>query len=84
MELIVTIVAMASVAGAAAGWWHGTRNINNPPDKHSYPGGMTRQEHLSLLRRKHRKRRLPLAIGSGLAAGVAAFAALIALAVPRR
>lgn len=85
MELIVTIVVLAGGVGALIGWWRGTRHIANPPDRFNYPpGGMTLQQHLSLLRKKHRKRRLPLAIGSGLAASAATFVALLAFAVLRR
>lgn len=83
MEILI-IVAMSALGGAAWGWWRGTQNIENPPDKYDFPGGMTRREHLSMLTKKHRRRRLPLTIGAGLAAGVAAFLALLAVAVFKR
>lgn len=83
MEILV-IVSVCTCGGAAWGWWRGTRNIENPPDKYDFPGGMTRREHLSLLRKKHRRRRIPLMVGAGLAAGAAAFLALFAVAVFKR
>lgn len=84
MDLILIIVAVFAVGGAAWGWWRATRNIENPPDKYDFPGGMTRREHLSLLAKKHRRRRLPLTIGAGLASGTAAFVVLLAFAVFKR
>ena len=84
MELILSIVAVATMAGAAWGWWQGTKNIENPPGKYDFPGGMTRREHLAILSKKHRRRRIPLALGAGLASGAAAFVALLALAVFKR
>ena len=83
MEILI-VVAVFTLGGAAWGWWRGTQNINNPPDKYDFPGGMTRREHLSLLSKKHRRRRIPLTIGAGLAAGTAAFVALLAFAVFKR
>lgn len=81
MEIILTIVSVATVGGAAWGWWRGTQNIENPPDKYDFPGGMTRREHLAILIKKHRRLRIPIMIGSGLAAGLAAFALLMAIAI---
>ncbi|MCC8431301.1 hypothetical protein [Reyranella aquatilis] len=83
MEILI-VVAVFTLGGAAWGWWRGTQNINNPPDKYDFPGGMTRREHLSLLSKKHRRRRIPLTIGAGLASGTAAFVALLAFAVFKR
>ena len=83
MEILI-VVAVFTLGGAAWGWWRGTQNINNPPDKYDFPGGMTRREHLSLLSKKHRRRRIPLPIGAGLASGTAAFVALLAFAVFKR
>lgn len=84
MIIIVAVVAAGSLAGAAWGWRRGTANIENPPDKYEYPGGMTRREHLSLLRTKHQRRRVPLTITSGLAGGALAFLALLAFALVKR
>jgi hypothetical protein len=83
MEILI-IVAVFTLGGAAWGWWRATQNIENPPDKYDFPGGMTRREHLSLLSRKHRRRRIPITIGAGLASGTAAFLALLAFAVFKR
>lgn len=83
MEILI-VVALFTLGGAAWGWWRGTQNINNPPDKYDFPGGMTRREHLSLLGKKHRRRRIPLTIGAGLASGTAAFVALLAFALFKR
>jgi hypothetical protein len=83
MEILI-VVAVFTLGGAAWGWWRGTQNINNPPDKYDFPGGMTRREHLSLLSKKHRRRRIPLMIGAGLASGTAAFVALLAFALFKR
>ncbi len=83
MEILI-IVALCTGGGAAWGWWRGTRNIQNPPDKYDFPGGMTRREHLSKLSKKHRRRRIPLTIGAGLTGGTAAFLALLAFAVFER
>jgi hypothetical protein len=83
MEILI-VVAVFTLGGAAWGWWRGTQNINNPPDKYDFPGGMTRREHLSLLSKKHRRRRIPLTIGAGLASGTAAFVALLAFALFKR
>lgn len=83
MEILI-VVALFTLGGAAWGWWRGTQNINNPPDKYDFPGGMTRREHLSLLSKKHRRRRIPLTIGAGLASGTAAFVALLAFALFKR
>jgi len=84
MDFIWIVVAIFTVGGAAWGWWRGTQNIENPPDKYDFPGGMTRREHLSLLARKHRRRRIPLMIGAGLTSGLGAFAVLLAVAILRR
>ena len=84
MDIILIIVAVFTVGGAAWGWWRATQNIENPPDKYDFPGGMTRREHLGLLARKHRRRRIPLTIGAGMASGLAAFAALFAVAIFKR
>lgn len=81
MGTIVAIIAVFAWAGAAWGWRHATQNIKNPPDKYNYPGGMSRNAHLRMLVRKHRDRRLPLTIGTGLACGFFAFALLVAVAV---
>jgi len=83
MEILI-VVAVFTLGGVAWGWWRGTQNINNPPDKYDFPGGMTRREHLSLLSKKHRRRRIPLTIGAGLASGTAAFVALLAFALFKR
>lgn len=83
MEILI-IVAVCTLGGAAWGWWRATQNIENPPDKYDFPGGMTRREHLGQLAKKHRRRRIPLTIGAGLAAGAAAFVALLAFAVFKR
>ncbi len=83
MEILI-IVAVCTLGGAAWGWWRATKNIENPPDKYDFPGGMTRREHLSLLTKKHRRRRIPFTIGTGLAAGAASFIALLAIAVFKR
>lgn len=84
MEIILAIVAVSMVGGAVWGWWRATQNIENPPDKYNFPGGMTRREHLSMLSRKHRRRRIPITIGAALISGAGAFAALMAIAIFKR
>ncbi|NQW52569.1 MAG: hypothetical protein HQ465_15140 [Rhodospirillales bacterium] len=84
MVIILAVVAVFTVGGAAWGWWRGTQNIEDPPEKYDFPGGMTRREHLSMLAWKHRRRRIPLMIGAGLASGLGAFAILLAVAIFKR
>ncbi len=38
MEILI-VVALFTLGGAAWGWWRGTQNINNPPDKYDFPVG---------------------------------------------
>lgn len=84
MDIILIIVAVFTIGGAGWGWWRATQNIENPPDKYDFPGGMTRREHLSLLSKKHRRRRIPLTVGAALASGTGAFAMLMAIAIFKR
>ena len=82
--LIGTVILIASLIGALWGWRCGTLNIKNPPDKYNYPGGITRNEHLSILRKKHIRRRFPLTVAWAVGSGLAAFGGLLALAILKR
>lgn len=75
------VVVLFSVVGAILGWRRATENIENPPDKYDFPGGMTRREHLRILARKHRRWRIPITLAYGIASGAAGFALLLVYAV---
>lgn len=78
---ILAIVLMFATLGAILGWRKGTININNPPDKYEYPGGMTRREHLRMLTHKHSRLRIPLTVAYALAGGALGFGILMVYAV---
>jgi len=82
--VIGTVILIASLIGALWGWRRGTLNINHLPDKHDYPGGITRNEHLSMLRKKHIRRRVPLTVAWAVGSGLVAFGALLAFAILKR
>jgi hypothetical protein len=74
---ILVIVGLFSVVGAIVGWRRATENIENPPGKYDFPGGMSRRDHLRILARKHRRWRIPITLAYGTASGAAAFALLM-------
>lgn len=79
--LVLGIVLLFSVAGAVVGWRRATENIENPPGKYDFPGGMTRREHLRSLARRHRQWRVPITLAYAAASGAAGFALLMVYAV---
>lgn len=79
--IIIAIVGLFSIVGAIVGWRRATENIENPPGKYDFPGGMTRRDHLRLLARKHRQWRIPITLAYAAAGGAAGFALLMVYAV---
>lgn len=79
--IIIAIVGLFSILGAIVGWRRATENIENPPGKYDFPGGMTRRDHLRLLARKHRRWRIPMTLAYAAAGGAAGFALLMVYAV---
>ena len=61
---IAIVLAMFAVAGGFWGWRVGTRNIQLPPERYDFPGGMTRSEFLRRLKVRHQRRRIFLVLGS--------------------
>lgn len=79
--IIIAIVGLFSILGAIVGWRRATENIENPPGKYDFPGGMTRRDHLRLLARKHRRWRIPITLAYAASGGAAGFALLMVYAV---
>ncbi len=79
--LILAIVLMFAAIGAILGWRKGTINIEQPPGKYDFPGGMTRREHLRMLTRRQRRLRIPLTVVYALAGGALGFGILMVYAV---
>jgi hypothetical protein len=79
--VVLPVVLLFSVVGAIVGWRRATANIENPPGKYDFPGGMTRREHLRMLARKHRRWRIPLTLAYAAAGAAAGFALLMVYAV---
>jgi hypothetical protein len=79
--IILAIVGLFSIVGAIVGWRRATENIENPPGKYDFPGGMTRRDHLRSLARKHRRWRIPMTLAYAAAGGAAGFALLMVYAV---
>jgi len=79
--IILAIVGLFSVVGAIVGWRRATENIENPPGKYDFPGGMSRRDHLRSLARKHRQWRIPITLAYAAASGAAGFALLMVYAV---
>jgi hypothetical protein len=78
---VLAIVLLFSTVSGIVGWRRLTANIENPPEKYDFPGGMSRREHLRILARKHRRLRIPLTLAYAAAGGATAFAILMAVAV---
>lgn len=78
---VLVIVMLFSVVGAIMGWRRATANIENPPGKYDFPGGMSRRDHLRILARKHRRWRIPITLAYAAASGAAGFALLMVYAV---
>ena len=79
--IVFAVVMLFSIGGAIVGWRRSTANIENPPEKYDFPGGMTRREHLRILARKHRRWRIPITLAYAAASGAAGFAMLMVYAV---
>ncbi len=79
--IVLAVVALFAIAGAIVGWRRATANIEDPPGKYDFPGGMTRREHLRILAHKHRKWRIPITLAYATASGAAGFAILMVYAV---
>lgn len=79
--VVLAVIILFSAMGAIAGWRRATANIENPPGKYDFPGGMSRREHLRILARKHRQWRLPLTLAYAGAGGATGFAILMVYAV---
>jgi hypothetical protein len=79
--IVFVIVLLFALVGAVVGWRRATANIENPPGKYDFPGGMSRREHLRVLARRHRRWRIPMTLGYGAASGAAAFTLLMVYAV---
>ena len=79
--LILAVVVLFSVVGGIVGWRRATANIENPPGKYDFPGGMSRREHLRMLARTHRQWRIPITLAYAAASGLAVFALLMVYAV---
>lgn len=75
--VVFAIVGLFSIVGAIVGWRRATANIENPPGKYDFPGGMSRRDHLRMLARKHRQWRIPITLAYAAASGAAAFALLM-------
>jgi hypothetical protein len=78
---VLIIVLLFAVAGAIVGWRRATENIENPPGKYDFPGGMSRRDHLRILAQKHRRWRIPITLAYAIASGTAGFALLMVYAV---
>lgn len=81
---IAIVLATCVVVGAFWGWRVGTRNIQLPPERYDFPGGMSRGEFLRRLKVRHQRRRIFLVLGFAVAAGAAGFAALTVAALVLR
>lgn len=79
--VVLFIVVLFSAVGAIVGWRRATANIENPPGKYDFPGGMSRRDHLQILARKHRLWRIPITLAYAAASGAAGFAILMVYAV---
>lgn len=79
--IVLVVVGVFSVVGGIVGWRRATANIENPPGKYDFPGGMSRRDHLRILARKHRQWRIPITLAYAAASGAAAFALLMVYAV---
>ena len=75
--IVLVVIALFTVVGAIVGWRRATENIENPPGKYDFPGGMSRRDHLRILARKHRRWRIPITLAYGTASGAAAFVLLM-------
>jgi hypothetical protein len=81
---IAIVLAIFAAAGGSWGWRVGTRNIQMPPERYDFPGGMSRGEFLRRLKERHQRRRILLVLAFAVAAGVAGLAILTMVAVVRR
>ena len=75
--VVLVVVVLFAAVGAIVGWRRATENIENPPGKYDFPGGMSRRDHLRMLARKHRQWRIPITLAYAAASGAAAFALLM-------
>ena len=75
--IVLAVVVLFAAVGAIVGWRRATANIENPPGKYDFPGGMSRRDHLRILARKHRRWRIPITLAYGTASGAAAFVLLM-------
>ncbi|TAJ83250.1 hypothetical protein [Reyranella sp.] len=78
---IAIVLAVFSAMGGVWGWRVGTRNIQLPPERYDFPGGMSRGEYLRRLKVRHQRRRILLVLGFAVAAGVAGLAAMTFIAL---
>jgi len=81
--IIGTLLVLFSVAGGSWGWWTGTRDLANPPDRYDRPIGVGRREHERRLQNRYRLRRTLLTI-AGILGGAGGGFALLMLAAIRR
>ena len=79
--MVLVVVVLFAAVGAIVGWRRATANIENPPGKYDFPGGMSRRDHLRILARKHRQWRIPITLAYAAASGAAGFALLMVYAV---
>ena len=79
--VVPVVVGLFAAVGAIVGWRRATANIENPPGKYDFPGGMSRRDHLRSLARKHRQWRIPITLAYAAASGAAGFALLMVYAV---
>jgi hypothetical protein len=81
--IIGALLVLFSVAGGSWGWWKGTRNLANPPDRYDRPIGVGRREHERLIQKRYRLRRTLLTIAGVLGGGAGGFALLMLAAIRR-
>lgn len=81
--LIGTLLVLFFVGGGAYGWWKGTRDLANPPDRLDRPIGVGRREFERRLQRRYRRRRILLTVGWSVGAGVGGFGVLLAASFRR-
>ena len=77
MTWIIALLVLFFVAGGVWGWWKGTRDLANPPNRLDRPIGVSRREFERQLQKRYRRRRILLTIGGSLGAGIGAFVLLL-------
>ena len=81
--LVILLVVLFAAAGGGWGWWKGSRDLANPPDRYDRPIGVGRREHERRIQKRYRRRRILFTVGGTLGVGLAGFALLV-LAATRR